>query len=55
MLKSEVVITLSGDIADFDRLDNIYRSLKREAPKLLDNYTLEIEVKYRESGTTAGA
>ena len=54
MLESDVTITLKGSIADFDRLDNIYRTLKREAPKLLSNYTLEIVMSYKESGKSSG-
>jgi len=51
MASKEVVITLKGKIADFDRLDNIYRSIKREAEKLLTDYEFSIDMNYRESGT----
>lgn len=51
MAAKEIVITLKGKIADFDRLDNVYRSIKREAEKLLSDWELEIEMNYRESGT----
>ncbi len=52
MAGKEVTITLKGEIADFDRLDNVYRAVKTQAPKLLDNWTLEINMSYRESGKT---
>lgn len=39
---------IRGEIADFTRLDNLYKSLIREADKLLKDWTLDIEVKYSE-------
>ena len=30
-------IKITGQIADFDRIDNIYRTMARETPKLLDD------------------
>ncbi|KKM76709.1 hypothetical protein LCGC14_1377430 [marine sediment metagenome] len=39
---------IKGDIADFTRLDNLYKSLKREGEKLLTNWTIDVEVKYSE-------
>ncbi len=39
---------LSGDIADFTRVDNLYTSLKREAGKLLEKWEMTVEVKYSE-------
>ena len=44
----QAVITISGNIEDFTRLDNVYRSLKREAKKLLGKWKLEVSVTYEE-------
>lgn len=45
----QAIIKISGTIEDFTRLDNVYRSLKREAEKLLKGWTLNIDVKYEEA------
>ena len=45
----QATITISGNIEDFTRLDNVYRSLKREAEKLLAEWVLKIEVSYEET------
>ncbi len=45
----ETVIKISGNIADFTRLDNVYRSLKREAEKLLSGWKMDITVSYVET------
>lgn len=39
---------LRGDITDFTRVDNLYSSLKREADKMLKDWTIDVEVKYTE-------
>lgn len=44
----EATFTIKGKIADFTRLDNLYKSLKREAQKLLDEWIMNVEVKYTE-------
>ncbi len=44
----ECTFTITGDIEDFTRLDNIYKALKREASKLLTGWTLSASVKYSE-------
>ena len=44
----EATFTLSGNIADFTRLDNLYKSLKREAEKLLSDWTFDVKVTYSE-------
>jgi len=44
----QAVFTISGSIADFTRLDNIYKALKREADKGLTNWTLDAKVEYSE-------
>ncbi len=46
MPECEFIIT--GNIKDFARLDNIYKSLKREASKLLTNWTMNAKVNYSE-------
>lgn len=46
MPKAKFMIT--GDIEKFDRVDNLYRSLKREGEKLLKNWTIELNVEYSE-------
>jgi len=45
----EAKITISGNIEDFTRLDNVYRSLKREAEKLLSGWKMDIAVSYVET------
>ncbi len=40
--------TITGDIAEFDRVDNLYRSLRREGSKMLKNWTIEVTVDYTE-------
>lgn len=47
-LMPECVFNITGSIADFTRLDNLYASLKREANKLLKEWTITAEVKYSE-------
>lgn len=44
----EATFTIKGKISDFTRLDNLYKSLKREAQKLLDKWEMNVEVKYTE-------
>jgi len=44
----EAQFIINGNIEDFTRLDNLYKSLKREGEKLLTNWTIEVEVKYSE-------
>lgn len=44
----ECTFTLIGDVADFTRVDNVYKSLKREAVKGLKGWTITVEVKYTE-------
>ncbi len=44
----EATFTISGSIEDFTRLDNLYKSLKRESDKLLADWTMNVEVKYSE-------
>lgn len=44
----ECTFIIRGKIADFTRLDNLYKSLLRESGKLLENWELNVEVKYTE-------
>jgi hypothetical protein len=44
----ECTFIIRGAIADFTRLDNLYKSLLREARKLLTEWELNVEVKYAE-------
>lgn len=44
----KAVFQISGEIEDFTRVDNIYRSLKREGDKLLKDWTISFNVEYVE-------
>ncbi|MBA7483581.1 hypothetical protein ES707_19096 [subsurface metagenome] len=44
----QATFIITGAIEDFTRLDNLYKSLLREANKLLTDWTLNVEVKYSE-------
>ncbi|GAI65194.1 unnamed protein product [marine sediment metagenome] len=44
----EATFIIRGSIEDFTRLDNLYKSLKREGDKLLTDWTINVEVKYAE-------
>jgi len=44
----EATFIVRGSIEDFTRLDNLYKSLKRESDKLLAEWTIDVEVKYTE-------
>ena len=44
----ECTFTIKGAIADFTRLDNLYKSLIRESDKLLTGWEMNVEVKYSE-------
>ncbi len=39
---------ISGEIKEFERLDNLYRVLKREGEKLLDKWEIEVNAEYTE-------
>jgi len=53
-MEPEVIVTLTGKISDFSRVDNVYTTLRREGAKLLKNWDLKIHVEFQESekGTT---
>jgi len=40
--------TIEGEIKDFTRVDNIYRTLKNEGNKLLSNWHITFDVEYTE-------
>jgi len=40
--------TITGDIVDFERIDNLYRTLRREGAKLLKNWEMTMESTYSE-------
>jgi len=40
--------TIKGEVEDFTRVDNLYRTLKREGLKLLKNVEINISVEYIE-------
>ncbi|MBA7544817.1 hypothetical protein ES705_37178 [subsurface metagenome] len=44
----KATFTISGDIEEFDRVDNLYRSLKREGAKMLKNWKIEVNAEYTE-------
>lgn len=46
MPRAEFKIT--GEIDEFERVDNLYRVMKREGSKLLTDWLIEMEVKYSE-------
>ena len=45
----EATFTISGNIKDFSRIDNLYASLKREAGKMMEQWKIIVDVKYTES------
>ncbi len=44
----KAVFTVSGEIADFTRADNLYRTMKRETEKLLKNWSIDFKIDYSE-------
>ncbi len=43
---------ISGEIKDFTRVDNIYRIMKREGEKLLDDWEIKFDVTFEEKKGT---
>jgi len=41
--------TIEGEIDDFTRIDNIYRTLKREGEKLLTKWKISFDIEYEET------
>jgi len=54
MAEPEVVVTLTGKIVDFTRLDNLYNVMKRETQKLLKDWEFSIKVEYGEKEKEVG-
>lgn len=46
---------ITGDIDEFDRVDNLYKTMKREGEKLLKNWVIEVEATFSESEEEAEA
>ncbi|KKL72370.1 hypothetical protein LCGC14_2085560 [marine sediment metagenome] len=46
-------ITITGDIEDFTRIDNLYSTMKREGARLLKNPKIQIKIDYVEVIGTA--
>lgn len=44
----KATFSISGEIKDFSRVDNIYRTMKREGEKLLDDWTINFDVTFEE-------
>ena len=49
MAEPQITVTLTGSIGDFTRLDNLYKSMKREAQKLFKDWQLKIDLDYTET------
>lgn len=45
----KAIFTIEGEIEDFTRIDNIYRSLKKEGDRLLKKWKLKFDVQYEET------
>ncbi len=48
-MKPVATFEISGEIEDFTRLDNLYRTMKREGEKLLKNYIIKVTAEYEET------
>ena len=40
---------ISGTIEDFDRIDNLYKTMKREGAKLLNEWEIKFDIDYVET------
>ena len=47
-MRPKATFTITGEIDDFTRIDNLYKALKREGVKLLKNSTIHVQVEYIE-------
>jgi len=45
--------TITGDISDFERIDNLYRKLKLEGGKMLTNWEIKVQAFYEETQVKA--
>lgn len=48
----KATFTISGVIKDFSRVDNIYRTMKREGEKLLEDWEIKFDVTFEEKKGT---
>jgi len=48
-IQPRATIKISGDIKDFQQIDNLYKALKREGIKTLKDWVLEVDVAFVES------
>lgn len=48
MIKPTAMFKITGEIEDFNRMDNLYKVLKREGVKLLKNWKIEIDATFTE-------
>jgi len=39
---------ITGEIDDFSRVDNLHSTMRREGKKLLKNWTIEVDVSFKE-------
>lgn len=46
---------ITGDIDEFNRIDNLYRVMRREGEKLLKNWEIVVEASFSESEEEAKA
>jgi len=46
--RPELTVTITGDVADFGRVDNAFAAFRREAQKLLENWKIVLDLKYEE-------
>lgn len=44
---------ITGEITEFDRVDNLYRALKSQGEKMLKNWTIEVTVEFKEDQETS--
>jgi len=47
-MKPTASITIKGEIEDFTRIDNVYKSFKREGMKFLSNAEITVTIDYTE-------
>lgn len=45
----QATFKITGEIAEFDRVDNLYRVMKKEGEKLLTNWVIEVEASFKET------
>ncbi len=44
----KMTVTLTGEITEFDRIDNLYAAVKRECKKMLKDWTINVAAEYTE-------